>query len=88
MLAYRAQPAQPSVVHFQWLASSSSTAHCCRGARPLVLTAHDILPREPRPGQRRAQQRLYRRFDAIVVHSRHGARRLVGSWAWRRRACT
>jgi glycosyltransferase involved in cell wall biosynthesis len=44
---------------------------------PLVLTAHDILPREPRPGQLRAQRRLYARFDAIVVHSEHGRARLT-----------
>jgi glycosyltransferase involved in cell wall biosynthesis len=43
----------------------------------LVLTAHDILPREPRPGQLRAQRLAYERFDAIVVHSRHGRDRLV-----------
>ena len=42
-----------------------------------MLTAHDILPREPRPGQRAAQRRLYDRFDAVVVHSEHGQRRLV-----------
>lgn len=46
--------------------------------RPLVLTSHDILPREPRPGQLAAQRRLYRRFDAIVVHSARGRERLVG----------
>jgi glycosyltransferase involved in cell wall biosynthesis len=45
--------------------------------RPLVLTAHDILPREARPGQRAAQRRLYDRFDAIVVHSEHGRGRLI-----------
>lgn len=45
---------------------------------PLVLTAHDVLPREPRRGQARAQQRLYERFDAIVVHSQHGRKRLIG----------
>lgn len=44
---------------------------------PLVLTAHDVLPREPRPGQLAAQKRLYDRFDAIVVHSEHGRARLV-----------
>ena len=49
-----------------------------RARRPLLLTAHDILPREPRPGQRRAQRSLYERFDAIVVHSEHGRRRLTG----------
>jgi glycosyltransferase involved in cell wall biosynthesis len=47
------------------------------GRRPLVLTAHDVLPREPRPGQLAAQKRLYDRFDAIVVHSEHGRARLV-----------
>lgn len=46
--------------------------------RPLVLTSHDILPREPRPGQLAAQRRLYARFDAIVVHSARGRERLVG----------
>ena len=47
------------------------------GRRRSCLTAHDVLPREPRPGQRRAQRRLYRRFDAVIAHSRHGARRLI-----------
>jgi glycosyltransferase involved in cell wall biosynthesis len=42
-----------------------------------VLTAHDILPREPRPGQVAAQRRLYERVDAVVVHSGHGRGRLV-----------
>src|SRR5205807_704235 len=46
--------------------------------RPLVLTAHDILPREPRRGQLDAQRRLYERFDAADVHSEHGRRRLTG----------
>jgi glycosyltransferase involved in cell wall biosynthesis len=45
--------------------------------RPLVLTAHDVLPREPRRGQREAQRRLYERFDAIVAHSEHGRERLT-----------
>jgi glycosyltransferase involved in cell wall biosynthesis len=43
-----------------------------------VLTAHDVLPREPRPGQRAAQRRLYDRVDAVVVHSEHGRDRLIG----------
>ena len=45
--------------------------------RPLVLTAHDVLPREPRRGQLAAQRRLYERVDAVVVHSEHGRARLV-----------
>jgi glycosyltransferase involved in cell wall biosynthesis len=42
-----------------------------------VLTAHDVLPREPRPGQVRAQRRLYSAVDAVVAHSEYGRRRLV-----------
>jgi glycosyltransferase involved in cell wall biosynthesis len=42
-----------------------------------VLTAHDVLAREPSARQRAAQRRLYRRMDAVIVHSEHGRRRLV-----------
>src|SRR5207247_1162551 len=46
---------------------------------PLAITAHDGRPREPRgPGHEAAQRRLYDRVDAVVVHSEHGRRRLVG----------
>jgi glycosyltransferase involved in cell wall biosynthesis len=67
-----------SVVHFQWLAVQPVDWLLLRAfRRPLVLTAHDVLPREPRPGQRAAQRRLYARVDAVVVHSEHGRGRLV-----------
>jgi glycosyltransferase involved in cell wall biosynthesis len=66
-------------VHFQWLAVQPLDVGLLRAFRaPLVLTAHDVLPREPRPGQRAAQRRLYERVDAVVVHSEHGRARLVG----------
>jgi glycosyltransferase involved in cell wall biosynthesis len=42
-----------------------------------VLTAHDLLPREPRPFQTVAQRRLYGAVDAVVVHSEYGRRELV-----------
>jgi glycosyltransferase involved in cell wall biosynthesis len=65
-------------VHFQWLAVQPVDALLLRAFRaPLVLTAHDVLPREARPGQRAGQRRLYDRVDAIVVHSEHGRVRLV-----------
>lgn len=70
------------VVHFQWLTVQPLDVHLpplslSPGRRPpLVLTAHDVLPREPRPGQLDAQRRLYERVDAVVVHSEHGAARL------------
>ncbi|HEV7772108.1 MAG TPA: glycosyltransferase family 4 protein [Conexibacter sp.] len=72
------------VVHFQWLTVQPLDVHlpplALPAARrpPLVLTAHDVLPREPRPGQLDAQRRLYERVDAVVVHSEHGAARLRG----------
>jgi glycosyltransferase involved in cell wall biosynthesis len=65
-------------VHFQWLAVQPVDALLLRAfPRPLVLTAHDVLPREPRPGQWAAQRRLYGAVDAVVVHSEHGRGRLV-----------
>jgi glycosyltransferase involved in cell wall biosynthesis len=78
MLRYRRAARAADVVHFQWLTVQHVDGALLPAGRPLVLTAHDILPREARPGQRAAQRRLYDRFDAIVVHSEHGRRRLIG----------
>jgi glycosyltransferase involved in cell wall biosynthesis len=78
MLAYRrAADAAADVVHLQWLALPQLDERLLP-RRPLVLTAHDVLPREPRPGQLAAQRRLYDRADAVVVLSEHGRERLVG----------
>ncbi|MGA2320305.1 MAG: glycosyltransferase family 4 protein [Solirubrobacteraceae bacterium] len=83
MLRYRRAARAADVVHFQWLAVQHLDGHLLPGRRspagehrPLVLTAHDILPREPRRGQREAQRRLYEHFDAIIVHSEHGRDRM------------
>jgi glycosyltransferase involved in cell wall biosynthesis len=78
MLRYRRTAAAADVVHFQWLTVQHLDGLLLPRGRPLVLTAHDVLPREPRSGQRAAQRRLYRRFDAVVVHSEHGRARLTG----------
>jgi glycosyltransferase involved in cell wall biosynthesis len=77
MLRYRRAAHEADVVHFQWLAVPYVDRYLLPAGRPLVLTAHDVLPREPHPGQLEAQKRLYERFDAIVVHSQDGRRRLV-----------
>jgi glycosyltransferase involved in cell wall biosynthesis len=77
MVRYRRQIAtQADVVHFQWLSVQPLDVHLLP-RRPLVLTAHDLLPREPRPGQVRAQRRLYDAVDAVIVHSQHGRERLL-----------
>jgi len=84
MLRWQASSAarRADVVHLQWLTVQPLDVHLPPIALspsrrpPLVLTAHDVLPREPRPGQLDAQRRLYERVEAVVVHSRHGAARL------------
>jgi glycosyltransferase involved in cell wall biosynthesis len=64
------------IVHFQWLAMPWLDAGLLPDG-PLVLTAHDLLPREPKPGQARLQLRLLQRVDAVVVHSQYGRGQLV-----------
>jgi glycosyltransferase involved in cell wall biosynthesis len=78
MLRYRSAARAADVVHFQWLSVQHLDGRLLPRGRPLVLTAHDVLPREPRPGQLAAQRRSYDRFDAVVVHSAHGRDRLTG----------
>jgi glycosyltransferase involved in cell wall biosynthesis len=77
MLRYRRLAASADVVHFQWL-DVQLLDRLLLPRRPLVLTAHDLLPREPRAGQARAQRALYGAVDAIVVHSEYGRAQLVG----------
>ena len=77
MLRYRAAARAADIVHFQWLALPQIDGLLLPRRRPLVLTAHDILAREATPGQRAAQRRLLRRFDAVIAHSERGRARLV-----------
>jgi glycosyltransferase involved in cell wall biosynthesis len=76
MLRYRRLAGSADVVHFQWLAVQWLDRYLLP-KRPLVLTAHDLLPREPRLGQALAQRRLYDAVDAVIVHSEYGRRALV-----------
>ncbi len=69
MVRYRRAARWAEVVHFQWFAVGRLDRWLLPG-RPIVATAHDLLPREPRPGQVGAQRRLYDAVDAVVVHSR------------------
>jgi glycosyltransferase involved in cell wall biosynthesis len=76
MLRYRRIAAAADVVHFQWLGMPWIDDRLAPD-RPLVLTAHDLLPREPRPGQLAAQRRVLHGVDAVVVHSEYGRRQLI-----------
>lgn len=76
MVRLRRRAREADVVHFQWLPVQWLDRHLLP-RRPVVLTAHDLLPREPRPLQARAQRRLYDAVDAVVAHSDYGRRQLV-----------
>ena len=76
MLSYRRHARAADLVHFQWLTVQPLDVHLLPRGRPLVLTAHDVIPREPRPGQIAATRRLVKRMDRVIVHSEHGAERL------------
>lgn len=65
------------VTHFQWLPVQALDRHLLPGG-PLVLTAHDVIPREPRPGQLGALTKTYNAVDAVIVHSHHGRDVLTG----------
>jgi glycosyltransferase involved in cell wall biosynthesis len=80
MLSYRRLARAADVAHFEWLDVQWLDAALLPRA-PVVITAHDLLPREPKPGQAWAQRRLYRRVDAVVVHSEYGRRQLVNGLA-------
>ena len=76
MLRYRSHAAGADLVHWQWLTVQPLDVWLLPPGRPRVLTAHDVIPREPRPGQIAATRRLVRRMDSVGVHSEHGAGRL------------
>jgi glycosyltransferase involved in cell wall biosynthesis len=64
-----ARPAD--VLHLQWLALPELDTLLLRTGRPLVFTAHDLVPRRT-AGRRRLWERLFGRFDRVVVHSQRG----------------
>jgi len=76
MLRYRRAAGLADVVHFQWLPVQWLDPWLLP-RRPVVLTAHDLLPREPRLGQALAQRRCYQAVDAVVTHSEYGRRQLI-----------
>jgi len=74
MLRYRRGLAwQADLLHWQWLALEALDVWLLPRAAPQLLTAHNVVAHERRPGQAAARRRLLRKMDAVVVHSRHGA---------------
>lgn len=64
------------VLHMQWLGAPEADRWLFRSRSPVVLTAHDIIPRRTaaRTGMWKA---LFARCDRIVVHSERGRASLV-----------
>ena len=65
------------VLHFQWLALPEADRLLLRPRTPLVITAHDLLPRRT-AAKRRLWAELYARFGRVIVHSARGADVLAG----------
>lgn len=64
------------VVHVQWLALPEADAWLLRHRAPLVLTAHDLLPRRT-AAKAGLWRRAFGRFERIVVHSERGRETLA-----------
>jgi glycosyltransferase involved in cell wall biosynthesis len=63
------------LLHLQWVAAPEADGLLLHTRRPLVFTAHDLLPRRT-ARHRRTWKRLFGRFDRIVTHSERGRKAL------------
>ncbi len=67
---------QADVVHVQWLGLPELDVRLLRHRAPLVLTAHDLLPRRT-ASKHGLWRRLFARFERVVVHSERGRETLA-----------
>jgi glycosyltransferase involved in cell wall biosynthesis len=72
LLRLRRGGTRADVRHWQWLPFERLTAALLPGARPRVLTLHNVIRRD------RSARRLLDGMDAVIVHTRHGAELLGG----------
>ena len=68
--------ARADVVHLQWLGLPELDAYLLPRRVPLVLTAHDLLPRRT-AHKTRLWRRIFDRIDRVVVHSQRGRETLA-----------
>ncbi len=68
--------AQCDLVHLQWVTAPEADRWLLHTRRPLVFTAHDLLPRRT-ARHTRSWRGLFRRFDRVVTHSERGRRTLA-----------
>jgi glycosyltransferase involved in cell wall biosynthesis len=74
MLGYARRARAADIRHFQWLPVEPLDLLLLPRERPRLLTMHNVLRRD---GPDRRTRRLAERMDAVVVHTRAGARRLA-----------
>jgi glycosyltransferase involved in cell wall biosynthesis len=77
MARYQRQSRNADVLHFQWFAVEPLDVALRPRGRPLVMTAHLVMPLRCSALQAVARRRLYESVDAIVVHTRQAKARLT-----------
>jgi glycosyltransferase involved in cell wall biosynthesis len=83
-LRRRLRALDPDIVHVQWLPRPELDMHWLRRiVQPLVLTAHDVVPRRPRA--RNVWPRVLEVASCVIVHSDSAVEKLVGFGADRAR---
>ena len=68
--------AEGDLLHVQWLSVPQLDLRLLPRRRPLVFTAHDLLPRRT-ASRLDLWRRIFARFERIVVHSERGRRTLT-----------
>jgi glycosyltransferase involved in cell wall biosynthesis len=76
MRRYRAHAEQADVVHWQWLPVPRLDRRLLAPKRPRLFTLHHYLPESPSRRQAAAVRRRLHSFDAVVMHSQAGKRRV------------
>lgn len=72
----RVRRSKPDVIHVQWLPlGQRDLVWVRRLPRPVVLTAHNVLPHSGEADERE-RRAIYGAFDRVVVHTRGGAEQL------------
>jgi glycosyltransferase involved in cell wall biosynthesis len=78
MARYQRRSRTADVLHFQWFAVEPLDVALRPRGRPIVMTAHLVMPLGASRLQTLARRRLYDSVDAIVVHTRQAKARLTG----------
>jgi glycosyltransferase involved in cell wall biosynthesis len=77
MLRFRRLPGPADVRHYQWLPLERLDLHLVPRDRPRVMTLHNVIRRGHGRRAMGLVRQLTERMDAVVVHTRHGARLLA-----------